>query len=236
VPGEPLDQFALDEYEDTLRITTTIPRAGDAESINHLYVLDSESLDRESEVTGMGEDQRVYAVRYVGDTAYLITFRRVDPFYVVDFEEPTEPELLGDLKLPGFSTYLHPIDDDTVLGIGEENRQVKAVLFDVTEPTDPEVGDDLVLDERWSAIDNSHHAFLIDRRHGVFFLPAEEKGLVVNYTGGELEVVAEVQADSRVSRARYVDDYLYVFAGEEVIVLDQSDWERTTTLTLGESN
>jgi len=232
VPGEPLNQFALDEHEGTLRVATTIPRAGGQESTNSLYVLDNETLTREDEVTGMGEDQRVYAVRYVGDTAYMITFRQVDPFYVIDFEEPTDPELLGELKLPGFSTYLHPVDDQTVLGVGREDGQVKAVLFDVTDPTDPEVGDDLLLGERWSAVDESHHAFLMDRRHEVFFLPAGDKGLVVDYTDGELEIVKEVQADSRVTRARYVDDHLYVFAGDEVIVLDQTNWERTTTLEL----
>jgi len=233
VPGEPLNQFALDKYEGTLRVATTIPRAGDAKSTNQLHVLDSETLEQEDEVTGMGEDQRIYSVRYVDDTAYMVTFRQVDPFYVIDFEEPTDPELLGELKLPGFSNYLHPVDDQTVLGIGKEDRHVKAALFDVSDPTNPVVGDDLQLDEHFSAIDESHHAFMMDRRHGVFFLPAGNTGLVVDYTGGELEVVAEVRADAPVSRARYVDDYLYVFAGNEVIVLDQTDWERTTTLTLG---
>lgn len=234
VPGEPLNQFALDEYEGTLRVATTIPRAGGQKSTNQLHVLDSDSLDTVDEVTGMGEDQRIYSVRYVGDTAYLVTFRQVDPFYVIDFSEPTDPELKGELKLPGFSNYLHPVDNQTVLGIGKENRRVKAALFDVSDPTDPEVGDDLKLDEGFSAIDESHHAFMMDQRHGVFFLPAENKGFVVDYTGGKLEVVKEVRADAPVSRARYVDDYLYVFAGDEIIVLDQTTWEQTTTLDVGE--
>ena len=234
VPGEPLNQFALDKYEGTLRIATTIPRAGDAKSTNQLHVLDSETLDKVDEVKGMGKDQRIYSVRYVGDTAYLVTFRQVDPFYVIDFDDPEDPELLGELKLPGFSNYLHPVDNQTVLGIGKEDRHVKAALFDVSDPTDPVVGDDLKLGEHFSAIDESHHAFMMDQRHGVFFLPAENKGFVVDYTDGTLEVVKEVRADAPVSRARYVDDYLYVFAGDEIIVLDQTNWERTTTLNVGE--
>ena len=234
VPGEPLNQFALDEYEGTLRITTTIPRVAGQDSDNHLYVLDSETLDRENRVTGMGQDQRVYSVRYVGDTAYVVTFRQVDPFYVIDFEEPTEPELLSGLKLPGFSSYLHPINDNYVLGIGEENGRVKSVLFDVTDPTNTSVADDLVLDEYTSAIDSSHHAFMIDRRHEVFFLPAGNSAKIVDYTDGELEVVTEVSTDEQVTRARYVEDSLYIFAGDEIIVLDQTDWERTTTLSLGD--
>jgi uncharacterized secreted protein with C-terminal beta-propeller domain len=232
VPGEPLNQFALDEYQNTLRITTTIPRVAGAESDNHLYVLDNATLDREGRVTGMGHDQRVYSVRYVGDTAYVVTFRQVDPFYVIDFEDPTDPELLSELELPGFSSYLHPADDGHVIGIGQENGQVKSVLFDVTDQTDTEVADDIVLDSHWSAISESHHAFMIDRRHQVFFLPAGNTAKIVDYAGGELEVVREISTDERVTRARYVDDYLYVFAGGEVIVLDQTNWERTTTLSL----
>jgi inhibitor of cysteine peptidase len=234
VPGEPLNQFALDEYQGTLRITTTIPRVAGAESDNHLYVLDNETLAEEARVTGMGHDQRVYSVRYVGDTAYVVTFRQVDPFYVIDFEEPTEPELLSELELPGFSSYLHPADDGHVIGIGEESGQVKSVLFDVTDPTDTAVADDLVLGEHWSAIEESHHAFMIDRRHEVFVLPAGNTARVVDYAGGNLEVVTEVTAEEEVTRARYVDDYLYVFAGGEVIVLDQTNWEQTTTLSVGD--
>jgi len=234
VPGEPLNQFALDEYQGTLRITTTIPRVADAESDNHLYVLDNETLDRETRVTGMGHDQRVYSVRYVGDTAYVVTFRQVDPFYVIEFESPTEPELLSELELPGFSSYLHPADDGHVIGIGEENGQVKSVLFDVTDPTDTAVADDIVLGEHWSAIEESHHAFMIDRRHEVFVLPAGNTAKIVDYAGGDLEVVTEVTAEEEVTRARYVDDYLYIFAGGEVIVLDQTNWKRTSTLLLGD--
>ena len=236
VPGKPLNQFALDEYRDTLRITTTIPRVGDAESDNHLHVLDNETLAQEGSVKGLGHDQRVYSVRYVGDTAYVVTFRQIDPFYVVDFEDPTDPEVLSELELPGFSSYLHPADDDHVIGIGEEEGRVKATLFDVSDPTDTSVADDLKLDSYWSAIDDSHHAFMIDRRHEVFFLPAGNEAKIVDYADGSLEVVAELAADSEVTRARYVGDHLYVFAGQEVIVLDQTDWERTTTLTLGEDS
>jgi len=232
VPGEPLNQFALDEYRGTLRVTTTIPRVAGAESDNHLYVLDNETLDRETRVTGMGHDQRVYSVRYVGDTAYVVTFRQVDPFYVVDFEEPTDPELLSELELPGFSSYLHPADDGHVIGIGKENGQVKSVLFDVTDPTNTSVADQIQLNSFWSAIDESHHAFTIDRRHEVFVLPAGNSATIVDYADGELEVVREVSAGAEVNRARYVDDHLYIFAGDEIVVLDQTTWERTTTLSL----
>ncbi len=233
VPGRPLNQFSVDQHDGSLRIATTIPGLGSADSENDLYTLDSETLEPRGNVTGMGVTERVYSVRYVGDTAYVVTFRRIDPFHVVDLSDPENPEELGELKLPGFSSYLHPVDDDHVLGIGEEEGRVKTVLFDVSDPADPEIADSRVLDRRFSAVAETHHAFLMDRRHGVFVLPAGERSLVMDYTGGSLDVETTVRTDDPATRARYVDDYLYVFAGDSVAVVDETDWERTETLRLG---
>jgi len=233
VPGRPLNQFSMDEHDGTLRITTTIPRAGEAGSENDLYTLDAASLERRGSVTGMGDDQEVYAVRYVGDTAYVVTFRRVDPLHVVNLSDPADPEEVGELELPGFSTYLHPIDDGHVLGIGEEDGRVKAVLFDVSDPANPVVADDRIIEERWSAVSESHHAFTIDRRHGVFFLPAGDSGVVMDYTNGSLAVEASIETDGEARRARYVEDYLYVFADGGITVVNETTWEETARLELG---
>ena len=232
VPGRPLNQFSLDEYDGHLRIATTVPGAG-GDSENDLYTLDADSLDRVGSVQGMGEEQQIFAVRYVEDTAYLVTFRRVDPFHVVDLSDPADPVEQGVLELPGFSSYLHPVDDDHVLGIGEEDGQVKAVLFDVSDPANPAVADDRILEERWSAVSESHHAFTIDRRHGVFFLPAGESGVVMDHTNGSLSVEASIATEGPAQRARYVDDYLYVFADGGITVLNETTWEETTRLDLG---
>ncbi len=234
VPGRPLNQFSMDQHEGTLRVATTIPAAGDASSVNDLYTLDAETLERQGAVTGMGEDQRVYAVRYVDDTAYVVTFRRVDPLHVVDLSDPANPEEVGTLKLPGFSNYLHPIDENHVLGIGEEDGKVKTVLFDVSDPANPRIEDSRIFDARWSAVSNSHHAFTIDRRHEVFFLPAGENGHVVSYANGTLDITTSVAMDYRTTRARYVENSLYVFAGSQVAVIDETTWDRTTTLDLAE--
>ncbi|WP_284009238.1 beta-propeller domain-containing protein [Haloarcula pelagica] len=233
VPGRPLNQFSMDHHEGTLRITTTIPAVGSADSANDLYVLDSRTLDERGAVTDMGVTERVYSVRYVDETAYVVTFRRIDPFHVVDLSDPDEPEVTGELKLPGFSSYLHPIDDDHVLGIGKEDGAVKTVLFDVSDPSDPSIDDQRVRHTRhWSAISRSHHAFTIDRKHGVFVLPTGEDAIVVNYTDGSLSETATVRTDGTVTRTRYVEDYLYVFSGEEVVVVDERTWDRETTLAL----
>ncbi len=232
VPGRPLNQFSMDEHEGSLRIATTIPGLGSADSENDLYTLDSETLEARGNVTGMGVTERVYSVRYVGDTAYVVTFRRIDPFHVVDLSDPENPEELGELKLPGFSSYLHPVDDDHVLGIGEENGKVKTVLFDVSDPANPKIADSRVLDRGFSAVAQTHHAFLMDRKHGVFVLPAGQRSVVMDYTNGSLDVETTVRTDEPATRARYVGDHLYVFAGESVAIVDERSWERAGTLRL----
>jgi uncharacterized secreted protein with C-terminal beta-propeller domain len=232
VPGRPLDQFSMDRHDGTLRIATTVPGVGAADSENDLYVLDAGTLDRRGSVTGMGTTERIYSVRYVDETAYVVTFRRIDPFHVVDLSDPADPEEVGQLELPGFSSYLHPVDDDHVLGVGEERGKVKTVLFDASDPSDPTIDDSRVFDREWSAVSRSHHAFLMDRRHGVFVLPAGRQSLVVDYTDGSLAVEKTVGTDDPATRARYAGDFLYVFAGDTVAVVDETTWERTDTLVL----
>jgi uncharacterized secreted protein with C-terminal beta-propeller domain len=231
VPGHPLNQFSLDEHDGEFRIATTVSGAMGTDSANDLYVLDTESLDRTGAVQGMGITERIYSVRYVGDEAYVVTFRRIDPFHVVDLSDPSDPTVEGELKLPGFSSYLHPLGGDRVLGIGEQDGKVKAVIFDVSDPENPTIQDDTILDARWSAVADSHHAFLMDRRHGVFFLPAGDRALVYNYTDG-LEVETTVATEGRVHRTAYVGDYLYVFGDNSITVVDERDWDRADEVEL----
>ncbi|WP_123538258.1 beta-propeller domain-containing protein [Halosimplex salinum] len=231
VPGRPLNQFSLDEYDGTLRIATTVPGAGADGNENDLYTLDADSLERQGAVRGMGENQSIFAVRYVEERAYLVTFRRVDPFHVVDVSDPSDPVERGELELPGFSRYLHPVDDDRILGIGREDGRVKAVLFDVSNASNPTIAESKRYDRSWSEIERTHHAFLLDRRHGVFFLPTERDGLVVDYRNDSLELETTVDVEDP-TRARYVGDYLYVFGRDEIAVVDETTWERTATVEL----
>jgi uncharacterized secreted protein with C-terminal beta-propeller domain len=229
VPGQPLNQFSMDEHEGNLRIATTV-NAPQVESENDLYVLDGD-LDVIGEVQGMGVDQRVYAVRYVGDEAYVVTFRQIDPFHTIDLSDPENPKELGELELPGFSTYLHPLSEDRVLGIGEENGKVKAVTFDISDRENPTVEDDVILDEHWSVVADTHHAFLIDEKHGVFFLPTASGGYVFDYEDG-LEQQMFVETETPAVRATYLDDYLYVFGEEELVVVDEQTWEEERRVDL----
>ena len=175
----------------------------------------------------MGETERIYSVRFVGDRGYVVTYRRIDPFHVLDLSDPDDPELAGELKLPGYSTYLHPLGDDRVLGVGEQDGKVKLVVFDVSDPADPTIAESRVLDARWSAVARSHHAFLLDPRHEVFFLPTETGGQVFDY---DLDRVTRIDVRNP-RRAVYVGDHLYV-AGDDMVVVDERTWERVTRVDL----
>jgi len=229
VPGRTLNQFSMDEHEGSLRVATTVGERWASESVNDVYVLDAANLTVTGAVTGMGETERIYSVRFVGDRGYVVTYRRVDPFHVLDLSNASDPQLEGELKLPGYSSYLHPLSGDRVLGIGEEDGEVKTVIFDVSDPTDPTVEESRVLASDWSAIARSHHAFLLDRKHGVFFLPTNHGGMVLS--ASDLDTVHEVNVD-RPQRALYIEDYLYVFGEEELAVVDETEWERVETLDL----
>ncbi|MWG34394.1 beta-propeller domain-containing protein [Halomarina oriensis] len=232
VPGEPLDQFAIGEHDGHLRVATTVGGSvapwSDVETENDLYVLDSETLERTGEVTGMGVNERIYSVRFDGDRGYVVTFRQVDPYHVLDLSDPRNPTVEGALKLPGVSTYLHPLGDDQVLGVGQEDGRVKLVVFDSRDPTDPTIAHERVLDARWSAAAHNHHAFLLDARKEVFFLPTEHGGHVFDYS---LDRVADVDVD-RPRRAVYIGDHLYVAGHSELVVVDQRTWNETARLPL----
>lgn len=232
VPGVPLNQFSMDEHDDHVRIATTIPRAHGIDSENDVYVLDSD-LEIVGEVTGLGVDERIYSVRFQGDEGFVVTFREIDPFYTLDLSDPSNPIVDGELKLPGFSEYLHPLSDDLVLGVGQEDRQPKATLFDVSDPEDPiELDSEILEHERFSDISRTHTAFLHDADHGVFFVPGSEFSYVFGYEGGELEEVARVDVGGRGTRATYVGDYLYVFGEDEAVVLDETTWEEHARVDL----
>ncbi|SFB67546.1 Secreted protein containing C-terminal beta-propeller domain [Halobiforma haloterrestris] len=232
VPGTPLNQFSMDEHDDHVRIATTIPRSHGIDSENDVYVLDSD-LEITGEVTGLGVDERIYSVRFEGDEGHVVTFREIDPFYTLDLSDPTDPVVEGELKLPGFSEYLHPLSDDLVLGVGQEDRQPKVTLFDVSDRDDPVELDSRILeDERYSDVSRTHTAFLQDEAHDVFFVPGSDDSYVFGYEGGELEEVARVDVGGHGARAMYVDDYLYVFGEDEVVVLDERTWEEHRRLEL----
>lgn len=235
VPGNPLNQFALDEYQGYLRIATTIGETGgwgffmgSGESANDVYVLD-QNLKITGSVEDLGLSEKIYSVRFIEDKGYVVTFRQIDPFYVLDLSNPQNPELKGELKIPGYSAYLHPITKDKILGIGKENWQVKISLFDVSSPDNPKESDKYILDESWSSVLSTHHAFLLDKKHKIFFLPGSNGGYIFSYDNNELKLVRAI-SNSSVQRAIYIDDYLYIIADNGIVILNELDWQKVNEL------
>jgi inhibitor of cysteine peptidase len=229
IPGQPLNQFSLDQYQDHLRIaTTTASMFGAGESVNDIYVLDS-NLNISGKITDLGLTERIYSARFIQDQGYLVTFRQTDPFYVLNLSDPTNPQKVGELKIPGYSSYLHPISDDRILGVGKEGSQVKLSLFNVSDPANPAEAAKYLLDESWTDVLNTHHAFLLDSDHSIFFLPGSRGGYIFSYANDQLQL-ARVVSDVQAQRALYLNDYLYVVGRDKLVILNQQDWQSVNQL------
>jgi uncharacterized secreted protein with C-terminal beta-propeller domain len=226
IPGMPLNQFSLDEDNSYLRIATTVGMSGETE--NDVYVLDKD-LKIVGSVKGLGIKERIYSVRFIGDRGYVVTFRETDPFYVLDLSDPTNPQVKGELKIPGYSSYLHPIEEHLILGIGKEGWKVKISLFDVSSSTEPKEVDKYTLDEYWSDVLETHHAFLLDKKHEIFFLPGSKGGYIFSYSNQTLEL-KKVTPAYGARRAVYINDWLYILADSKVVVFNEFTWEKVNEL------
>lgn len=184
VPGTILNQFAMDAQGSTFRIATTTGEtwsSGENISKNNLYVLNS-AMTIQGRLEGLAPGERIYSVRFLGDRAYMVTFRQVDPFYVINLKDSSNPQVLGYLKIPGFSDYLHPYDSNTVIGFGKETVEtkngvrtegLKIGLFDVSDVQNPVEKQKLILGGAgsWSEVLNNHKALLFSKDKNLFALP-----------------------------------------------------------------
>lgn len=147
VPGWLVNQYALSEWDGHLRVATTTGGAWgeNPKSSSGVYVLraDGSTLIETGRVTGLGKGERIYSVRFVQGTGYVVTFRQTDPLYTVDLRDPRAPKVTGELKITGYSAYLHPVGDGRLIGIGQEadtqgrTQGTQVSLFDVSDPTRP---------------------------------------------------------------------------------------------------
>lgn len=181
VDGYLLNQFSIDEHAGYLRLATTTQNVADGKSYNHLNVLD-ENLKMVGQVKDLAPDERIYSTRMMGEKVFIVTYRQVDPFYVIDTAEPTNPKVLGYLKIPGYSNYMHPYDDKTIIGIGMNtvekngnivNDGVKISLFDISDLNNPVEKDQVIIGSGHSYTDVSydHKAFLFDKAKNIMALP-----------------------------------------------------------------
>ncbi len=170
VLGYVLNQFSMDEYNGSFRIATTT--WADGNSKNNLYILDS-NLDLVGQLEDLAPGEQIYSARFMGDRCYLVTFRQIDPFFVIDLSNTAEPKVLGYLKIPGYSSYLHPYDEDHVIGIGKQNSNVKLSLFNVTDVAHPTEAAKHIIFAEWSdsPVLTDHKAFLFDKTRQLLVIP-----------------------------------------------------------------
>ena len=171
VAGTLLNQFSMDEYQGYLRIITTTGSPWNEQNLSEsqLVVLEEQDnlLKKIGQVGGLGKGESLYSARLLDDVGFAVTFRQIDPFYVLDLSDPTNPNVVGELKIPGFSTYLHPIDENHVLGVGQnatDQGQViglKVSLFDISDKTDPRETATWTMNNANSPAEWDHRAFQI---------------------------------------------------------------------------
>jgi len=181
VRGELLDQFSMDEYGGMLRVATNV--LNDPE-LPHtaVHVLDAWSMEAAASLEGIAPGETMRSARFAGDTLFLVTFRQIDPFFVIDMSGAV-PVILGELKIPGFSSYLQPYGADTVVGVGtylsedgldwERDGGVKVSLYDVSDYRRPVLADEHVIggSGTWSPAQSNHRALLADEGRGIIALP-----------------------------------------------------------------
>jgi len=213
VPGRLLNQFAMDEYQNNLRVAVTYGSWSNSE--NGVLVLDS-NMNEVGRAVGLAEGESVYAVRFIGRYGYVVTFRQIDPLFIIDLYDPYNPEVKGELKVPGYSTYLHPIGADQLLGIGKQDGNVKISLFDISDPTDPTELDSFIMDEYWSEAIYNHHAFLHYEAKNLVVLPIGSSDYVFRVKDGQISLRKIIREDA--VRNVYMDEYLYIITNDEVVV------------------
>ncbi|MBG0813567.1 beta-propeller domain-containing protein [Planomonospora sp. ID82291] len=175
VPGRLLNQYSLSEHEGHLRVATTLETGKTSSST--VYALKADTLAEVGRVGGLGEGERIYSVRFIGPTGYVVTFRQVDPLYVLDLRDPAAPRKTGELKITGYSAYLHPAGDGRLIGIGQEASErgrtlgTQVSLFDVRDPANPRRLAQFFQKDSGSEAEWDPHAFLYWAPTGTAVLP-----------------------------------------------------------------
>jgi len=259
VPGTILNQYSIDEYDGYLRVATTSMNEN-WESSNNIYVLDK-SLDVYSFISDLAPGESIYSVRFNGDRIYLVTFVQVDPLFVIDASNPMALEVLGELKIPGYSNYLHMIGDDMVLGIGNATKTgddfvttagLKISLFDVADPENPTEKSSLVygVSYGYSEVQYNPKALLVNAAEGIYGMPVNFDKAAGDYgsdyvsgyllvkidSSGNLrhEYLFENISDYGTCRGAFVGDTLFLVSESAIYSFDLDSFNQLDTVTFYE--
>ena len=187
VPGFTLNQFSMDEHDGFFRIATQVWDY-DSGSNTNLYILD-ENMNLTSKIEGIAPGERMHSARFIGNKAYLVTFKKVDPFFTLDLSDPYDAKIIGELKIPGYSDYLHPYDENHIIGIGKDTVEpqeeyswtrdfawyqgLKIALFDVSDLENPKEISKVIIGDRGTdtPVLYDHKSFLFDKERELLVLP-----------------------------------------------------------------
>lgn len=227
VEGRLDSRYSLDEKDGYLRVAATTEDKEYRET-NSLYVLDSD-LKEVGSVTGFAPNESIRAVRYVGDTAYVITYEETDPLFVIDLSDPKNPTILGEVKIDGFSSMLVPIDDNTILGLGysDELDDFKLALFDVSDRMNPRVLDQKIYDDCESSVMYEPRALVYNPDRGDYIVPLNHYDYSGYYepnaAGGMLNFKVENGKIVEISREEFqFDDDEYYLSVERCAYVDEN--------------
>ena len=243
VPGNILNQFSMDEHNGFFRVATQLWGNWRSRQTTNVYILD-DKLNIVGQVNDIATGETLHSARFMGDRAYLVTFKKIDPFFVLDLSDPTNPKILGELKIPGYSDYLHPFDETHVIGIGKDTddrnsfawyQGLKIAIFDVTDPDNPTEMAKVIIGDRGtdSSVLREHKAFLFDREKELMVLPVS-----LYEISEEIKASSDGKTGSTYGEFKLNGAYVYKVSLEKgfelkgVITHDQDDpWQQNSEWT-----
>lgn len=244
VEGRVNNQFSMDENGDNFRIATTTGEIwSNQNTSNNLYVL-NDKLEEIGKIEGLAEGEKIYSVRYMGSKAYVVTFKQTDPFWVIDLSDVKNPKVLGEVKLPGYSTYLHPYDETHVIGFGygnEKQNELKLVMFDVSDLANPKVLFEIAVGDKYtfSELLYNHKVAIFSKEKNIIAFPIlSSSGRKMNSRAaiygidldngfalkGEIGEVTD-NYEEQVRRIVYVNNNYYVLSYVDVKVANMDNLE-----------
>lgn len=241
VPGTILNQFSMDEFDGNFRIGTNTTNQGNWNDgmSNNVYILNPE-MKRIGSIEGIAPGERIYSTRFLGDKLYMVTFKTVDPFFVIDLSIPTSPKILGELKIPGYSDYLHPYDENHIIGFGKNTEAVgidfvrptglKVALFDVRDVSNPVLKSEISFGNNFSdsEILYNHKALLFDREKELLVIPANfdvitpERSATDQFNGFislKINLTEGLTERGRINDSSY-DNYYYGYGSKRSLFID----------------
>ncbi len=257
VKGYLLNQFSMDEYKDNLRVVTTVNSvsAKSSEGMvsqtymhNCLYTLDL-NLNTVGKLENLASGERVYSVRFDGDTGYFVTFRQVDPLFTVNLSNPKKPEILSELKIPGFSQYLHPYGEGLLFGLGRNADAntgkvgfLKLSMFSTADSKDvTEINKTVIDGVYYSEASGNHKAILINKEKNIIAFPADGKYYIYSYSSEKGFIQKAVISLSQQlkeepyyfyqnMRGLYINGYLYILSNTGISSFGMKDYKLLTSL------